>query len=68
MLYADFVKSFDHIDNIVNDLMSFSFDGAEMLSYIDIIESVSFEDVKTLLNTAFDKEKITLSVVSPLEK
>ena len=66
-LYADFVKSFDHIDNIVNDLMSFSFDGAEMLSYIDIIESVSFEDVKTLLNTAFVKEKMTLSVVLPLE-
>ena len=66
-LYADFVKSFDHIDNIVNDLMVFSFDGAEMLSYLDIIESVTYEDVTALLATAFDKEKITLSVVLPLE-
>lgn len=66
-LYADFVKSFDHIDDIANELMAFSFDGAEMLSYIDIINSVSFDDVVTLFYTAFVKEKMTLSVVLPLE-
>jgi predicted Zn-dependent peptidase len=67
-MYSDFVKSFDSTDNIANDLMSFYFDGAEILSYADIIESVTFEDVTKLLKNAFDKEKITLSVVVPLNE
>ena len=68
VMYAEFVKSFDSTDNIANDLMSFYFDGAEILSYADIIESVTFEDVTKLLEKAFDKEKITLSVVVPLNE
>ena len=68
VMYAEFVKSFDSTDNIANDLMSFYFDGAEILSYADIIESVTFEDVTKLLENAFDKEKITLSVVVPLNE
>ena len=67
VMYAEFVKSFDSTDNIANNLMSFTFDGAELLSYADIIESVTFDDVKTLFESAFDKEKITLSVILPLE-
>ena len=67
VMYAEFVKSFDSTDNIANNLMSFTFDGAELLSYADIIESVTFNDVQALFESAFDKEKITLSVVLPLE-
>lgn len=67
VMYAEFVKSFDSTDNIANNLMSFTFDGAELLSYADIIESVTFDDVSALFESAFDKEKITLSVILPLE-
>ena len=67
VMYAEFVKSFDSTDNIANSLMSMTFDDAELLSYADIIESVTFEDVKALFESAFDKEKITLSVILPLE-
>lgn len=67
VMYAEFVKSFDSTDNIANNLMSFSFDGAEILSYADIIESVTFDDVNKIFENAFDKEKITLSVILPLD-
>ena len=67
VMYAEFVKSFDSTDNIANNLMSMTFDGAELLSYADTIESVTFDDVNTLFKSAFDKEKITLSVISPLD-
>ena len=67
VMYAEFVKSFDSTDNIANNLLSFAFDGCELLSYTDVIESVTFEDVKALFESAFDKEKITLSVIMPLE-
>lgn len=67
VMYAEFVKSFDSTDNIANNLLSFTFDDCELLSYADIINSVTFEDVQTIFNGAFEKEKITLSVVLPLE-
>ncbi len=67
VMYAEFVKSFDSTENIANNLMNFTFDGCELLSYADIIESVTFEDVKNIFDTAFEKEKITLSVILPLE-
>ena len=67
VMYAEFVKSFDSTDNIANNLLSFTFDGCELLSYADIIASVTFDDVKNIFNTAFNQEKITLSVILPLE-
>ena len=65
--YAEFVKSFDSTETVANNLISFAFDGAELLSYADIIDSVTFDDVNELFKDAFDKEKITLSVILPLE-
>ena len=67
VMYAEFVKSFDSTDNIANNLMTSVFEDSELLSYADIIDSVTFEDVKALFENAFNKEKITLSVILPLE-
>ena len=67
VMYAEFVKSFDSTDNVANNMLSFIFDGCELLSYADIIDSVTFDDVKAIFENAFDKEKITLSVISPLK-
>ena len=67
VMYAEFVKSFDSTDNIANNLMSLTFDGAELLSYADTVNSITFDDVRELFENAFDKEKITLSVILPLE-
>ena len=67
VMYAEFVKSFDSTDNIANNLLSFTFDGCEILSYADIINSVTFDYVKEIFDTAFKKEKITLSVILPID-
>ena len=55
------------LTNVANNMLSFIFDGCELLSYADIIDSVTFDDVKAIFENAFDKEKITLSVISPLK-
>ena len=65
--YAEFVKSFDSTDNIANNLLSFVFDGYEMLSYPELINSITFEDVNNVFQTAFDPDTVTLSVVLPLD-
>ena len=66
-MYAEFVKSFDSTDNIANNLLSFICEDTEMLSYANIIDSISFEYVNELFETSFDEEKITISIVYPLE-
>ncbi len=66
VMYSEFVTSFDSSDSIANNLLSFVCDGAELLSYADIINSVTFEDVKKLYSKAFDRSSLTLSVVKPL--
>ena len=67
VMYAEFVKSFDSTDNIANNLLSFICEDTEMLSYANIIDSISFEYVNELFETSFDEEKITISIVYPLE-
>lgn len=66
VMYSEFVKSFDSTDNIANNLLAFFCEGAELLSYADIIESVSFEDVCEQFKKCFTPESVTLSVVKPL--
>lgn len=66
VMYAEFVKSFDSTDSIANNLFSFICEDCEMLSYADILEQVTFEDVCALFPDAFAKERTSLAVVSPL--
>ncbi len=67
VMYAEFVKEFDSTESIANNLLSFVFDGSDMLSYAEIIAGVSFEDVIRLWETAFRDEYFTMSAVYPLD-
>jgi predicted Zn-dependent peptidase len=67
VMYSEFVKSFDSTDNIANNLLAFFCEDGELLSYAEIIESVTFEDVCELFEDSFYPERITLSVVKPLK-
>ncbi len=67
VMYAEFVKSFDSIDSIANNLFSFICEDSELLSYAEILEEISFEEVCALFEHAFEKEKISLSVILPLQ-
>ena len=67
VMYAEFVKAFDSTESIANDLLDFAFDDSDLLFYANVLQSVSFEDVCNALKTAFDKDKITLSVILPMK-
>jgi len=67
VMYAEFVKSFDSTDSIANNLFAFVCEDSELLSYAEILEEITFEDVCDLFAHAFEEEKIALSVVSPLK-
>ena len=67
VMYAEFVKSFDSTDNIANNLFTFICEDSELLSYADIIESITFDDVCKLFKTAFSEECTALSVIYPIK-
>ena len=54
--------------HLLREVLSFVFEGAELLSYADIISEIRFEDTETLFKTAFDDELFTLSAVYPLDE
>ena len=68
VMYAEFVKSFDSTDSIANNLFSFVCEDAELLSYAEILEEITFEEVTSLFENAFEENKIALSVISPLKE
>ena len=67
VLYADAVRAFDSTDLIANNLFEFVCDGNELLSYTDIIESITFEEICELFSKSYRNESITLSVVLPIK-
>ena len=68
VMYAEFVKEFDSTEGIANSLFSFIFDGAEILNYAEIINSVRFEEVSALFEKVFKDEFFTISIVYPLDR
>ncbi len=67
VMYAEFVKSFDSTDSIANNLFSFICEDSELLSYAEILEQITFEEVCELMKTAFRQNVTCLSVILPLE-
>lgn len=63
--YGNFIAEFDSPENIVNMLLSFADDGSEMLSYPDVMQSVTLDDVTYYLHRCFDVSNMCLSVVYP---
>jgi predicted Zn-dependent peptidase len=63
--YGNFVAEFDSPENIVNMLLSFADDGSEVLSYADLLQSVSLEQLTYYLHHCFDESAMCLSVVYP---
>ena len=65
VMYAEFIRDFDNVDDIAGSLMNIVFDGGELFEYRSIIESVSFEDVKECFDSAFGDECFALSLIKP---
>ncbi len=66
VMLAEFIKSFDSTDSIANNLFSFICEECELLSYSEILEQVTFEEVTELFRISFAENATALSVVLPL--
>jgi predicted Zn-dependent peptidase len=66
VMYAEFVKSFDSTESVANNLFSFICEDSDLLSYQDVLASVTFREVCELFENTFLPHTVALSVVRPL--
>lgn len=65
--FAEYIKGFDSVEEIADNLVAFLFDEAELFDYADVIKSITFEEVELLFQNFFYPARFTLSVVRPNE-
>jgi predicted Zn-dependent peptidase len=66
-IYASYVSDFDSTEDIAFALTSYAHDGMELFRYPDIIDGISIDYIQHLLDTSFDGDRFTLSVIRPLK-
>lgn len=65
--YAAFIKGFDSTDTITNSFLTFIFDDGDMLDYVDVISSVTYNDVNQTLHDMYHDECFSLATIFPLD-
>ena len=65
VMYAEFVKEFDSVEAIANNLLAAVFDGYCLFDYATLLSEVTFEEVCRLFETQFCREAATVSAVYP---
>lgn len=68
VLYADELRSYDSTDEIANRLTAFVFEDVDLFSYLPILQSITKEEVESLLREVFRKEYFAMAVVRPFEE
>ncbi len=63
VMYAGSVRSFDSVENIGNEIFSLAVEDIDMLTDIDILGAVTYEDVVQRFEKFYKDMQITLSVV-----
>ena len=66
-LYADVIRYYDSTEDIATELLTFVFDGGELFDYPSVIESLTWEEINTLLLELPDRSALCLSAVYPME-
>ncbi len=65
-LYADEIRAYDSTEEIANRLLSFVFDGCEMLSVPSVLLSLQKSEAEELLRSFWRPDRLALSVILPL--
>ncbi len=67
VLYSSFIKSFDSVEDIANNLIvDFALEGADIFNYLDHVKNITADYVKEVARELFSPEAYTMSVVEPI--
>ena len=65
--FGRFVKQFDNISSVANGFLANTFHNIGLFDYIDVIETVTLDDVNKRLKNSFDPDLCVLSVIEPMK-
>ncbi len=65
--YTSFIKGFDSTDNIANNFLNFIFEDLDMLDYVDILNTISFDDICLIFNKIYCEDYMAMATIYPLE-
>lgn len=65
--YGRYIMAFNSVEGIGDSLTDCACDGSGLFDEIDIFEKMTVNDLNNRLNTSFDLNRSTLSVVSPIQ-
>jgi predicted Zn-dependent peptidase len=65
--YAEWVMSFDSVEDIAEDLFRCVCEGTQLFEYVNILNEITPDDVKCALDSFFDTSTMTLSVIKPIQ-
>ncbi len=64
-MLGNFIKSFDSIEFIANNYLSYYFKGMDILDYYNAVEKVTIDQANARLIEHFDENMCVLSVINP---
>lgn len=62
---GNFLKYFDSVNFIANNFITYKFKEINLLDYLDVLKSVTFEEVENRLHTHLKEEYCVISIVEP---
>lgn len=65
-LYGEFVRSYNDVSSIGNNLISKYFKGVNVFDYFEEFESLNKEYVEEILRNVFKEDKKVISIVNPI--
>lgn len=68
VMYADEVRAYDSTEEIASRLLSFAFEDVDLFSCLEILQSITKQELEELLRVAFEEDCFSLAVVLPMEK
>ena len=68
VMYADEVRAYDSTEEIAGRLLSFAFEDVDMFACLEILQSITRQELEELLETAFEEDCFTLAVILPQEQ
>lgn len=66
--FGRFVKQFDNISTVANGFLANTFHNIGLFDFIDVLETVTLEDVNKRLKNSFSPERTVLSVIEPIKE
>ena len=67
-LYSDEIRAYDSTEEIANRLLNFVFDGIDMFSVPDTLQTITCEELEALMHDIFGAERYAMSVITGTRK